>query len=355
MGPPEYQAAETADSPSPMRAGLRLPALVIGGLVGLCPAGCSHHVVPDIEPVTQVVTPAAAPTTQERLAKAEVARQAGEYKMALAIFRQILANNPTIATAYVGIGEIYLVQADYARAEPVLARAARLEPRNFDAQYGHARALQMLKRFVEAVKAYHRALTIQPQSVTANQRLATTYLQMGEPSSALVFAEKVVELDPANGPARANLGTIYLNIGRSTDAIPQYEAAVELMEPTVPLLKNLIEALAAAKRYVDAKNTTEFLIKLEPSAEAWERLGWCAFRMGDYQKSIEAYRESVRINPAYWPALNGVGCNALNTWLLSDKLNGAAFLEARQAFRQSLRVNPDQQKVISLLSRYGSG
>ena len=76
--------------------------------------------------------------------------------------------------------------------------------------------------------------------------------------------------------------------------------------------------------------------------------------MGDYQASIEAYRESVRVNPAYWPALNGVGCNALNTWLLSDKRNGAAFREARQAFRRSLRVNPEQEKVISLLSRYGN-
>ncbi len=338
-----------------MRTRLRLPALVIGGLVGLYPAGCSHHVASDVEPVTQLVTPAALPTTDQRLAQAEAARLAGEYALALAAFRQILAHNPTIATAYVGIGEIYLVQADYARAEPVLARAARLEPRNFDAQYGHGRALQMLKRFVEAVKAYHRALTIRPQNVAANQRLATTYLQLGEPSSARVFAEKVVELDTANGPARANLGTIYLSLGRSIDAIRQYEAAVELMEPTVPLLNNLIKALAAEKRYVDAKNTAEFLVKLEPSAEAWERLGWCAFRMGDYQKSIEAYREAVRVNPAYWPALNGVGCNAFNTWLLSDKTNGAAFLEARQAFRRSLRVNPDQQKVISLLSRYGNG
>ena len=80
----------------------------------------------------------------------------------------------------------------------MLARAARLAPRNFDAQYGHGRALQMLERFIEAVRAYHRALTIRPDNINANQNLATTYLQLGEPSSALVFAEKAVELDPAS-------------------------------------------------------------------------------------------------------------------------------------------------------------
>jgi len=63
----------------------------------------------------------------------------------------------------------------------------------------------------------------------------------------------------------------------------------------------------------------------------------------------------VQVDPFYWPALNGIGCNALNTWLLSGKADSSAFLEARQALRRSLRANPDQQKVISLLSQYGSG
>ena len=330
--------------------------IAIALLTVWCTAGCGRTDTAGGLDASPVVTlaPVVPPSTDQRLATAEAAWRAGEYELALAIFREILAQNPTVAVAYVGIGEIYLLQQDYAGAEGVLARAARLEPRNFDAQYGHGRALQMLQRFVEAVRAYHRALTIEPESIDANQHLATTYLQMGEPSSALVFAEKAVELDPANGPARANLGTIYQDAGRAAEAIHQYEAAIELMEATPPLLMNLIEALASEKRYVDAMNTAEHMVKLAPSARAWERLGWCAFRAGDYQESIEAYREAVKIEPDFWPALNGVGCNALNAWLLSGKRDGPAFLEARQAFRRSLRANPDQQKVISLLSQYGS-
>ncbi len=319
-------------------------------------AGCDHHVT-TVTAVPGGVTRAqvAEPSVNDRLAQAHAAERAGEYQVALAVFRQILARNPTIATAYIGIGEIYMIQQDFEAAEPVLARAARLEPRNFDAQYGHGRALQMLDRFIEAVRAYHRALTIRPENLDANQQIATTYIQMGEPSSAMIFAEKAVEIDPASGPARVNLAAIYQDVGRTPEAIHQYEAAVELMDPTSPLLLSLIKALVHEKRYVDAKNTAEYLVKLDPSARAWERLGWCAFRLGDYQQSIESYRASVQVDPDYWPALNGVGCNALNTWLLSGKTEGSAFLEARQSFRRSLRANPDQQKVISLLSRYGSG
>jgi tetratricopeptide (TPR) repeat protein len=291
---------------------------------------------------------------QRRLAtEADAAKEAGEYEMALALFRQILAGNPTSTVAYVGIGEVYLIQKDYSSAEHIFARAVRLAPRSFDAQYGHGIALQMLDRLVEAVKAYHRALTIRPESVEANLHLATTYLQMGEPRSALVFAEKVVELDPALGPGRASLGSVYQELGRYREAITQYEAAVELMEPPPPLLINLINALGKQQRYVDARNTAEYLVRLAPSAEAYERLGWANFRLGVYDKSIEAYRRAVELDGDFWHAHNGVGCNALNTWLLSGKRDTAALREAKQAFRQSLQVNPQQPKVVSLLSKYG--
>ncbi len=292
------------------------------------------------------------PSAQERLAEAESASRAGEYERALGLLRQILAENPTVTQAWLGIGDIQLGRGEYAAAEPAYARAARLEPRNYEAQYGHGLALQMLSRFVEAVKAYHRALTIQPESIEANLQLATTYLQMGEATSAVVFAEKAVELDPDNGAARVNLGAVYEGLGRYEQAITQYEAALELMEPTPPLLINLINVLAKEKRYLDAKNTAEYLVRIAPLANSYERLGWCCFRLGDYERSQAAYRQAVEIDPGHWPSLNGLGCNALNRWLLSDKRDAEAAMEAKRAFRQSLRANPNQPKVISLLLQY---
>jgi tetratricopeptide (TPR) repeat protein len=330
--------------------------LVACVLAALCAAGCGSggKAAPGgIDAGATSSEPDPRQRQQILAAEADAAKGAGEYALALALFREILADNPTSTSAYVGIGEVYLLQEDYAGAEPVFARAARLEPRSFDAQYGHGVALQMLERFMEAVKAYHRALTIRPESTDANLHLAMTYLQMGEPRSALVFAGKVVEIDPAHGPGRAALGSAYAALERYPEAVAQYEAAVELMEPTPPLLISLINALGKQRRYVDARNTAEYLVRLAPSAQAYERLGWASFRLGAYDESIEAYRGAVALDGDYWPACNGVGCNALNAWLLSDKRDTRALAEAKQAFRQSLRVNPDQPKVVSLLSKYG--
>jgi tetratricopeptide (TPR) repeat protein len=287
-----------------------------------------------------------------RLDDAEAARASGDYETALAMFRDILAQNPTVTHAYVGIGEIYLEKQDYLSAEPYFARAVRYEPRNFGAQFGHGVVLQMLNRLVDAIKAYHRALTIEPDHPRANLNMATTYMQLGEPANALAFAEKAVKIDPASGPARVNLGAVYEQLGRSADAIEQYDAAVELMEPDGPLLMNLFNALSQEQRFEEARNTALAMIRIHPTAASYERLGWVQFRLKDYQKSVEAYRKAVEIDPNHWPSLNGVGVNALNVWLLSRKADEAAASEARQAFRRSLRINSDQPKIIRLLSDY---
>jgi len=292
---------------------------------------------------------------QARLAEANAAKEERDYETALGLFQEILADNPTVTSAYLGMGDIYLLKEDYNKAEPAYGRAAKLEPRNFDAQYGHGLALQMLNRFVEAVRAYHRALTIDPDNVKANLNIATTYLQMSEPQSAVTFLEKAVAIEPGNGSVRTNLGAAYERVGRNADAIEEYSAALELVDrPNAPpLMMNLINVLAQEKRYQEAANTAENLVKLKPTANAYERLGWCWFRLSQFDKSMNAYKEAVEIDNEHWQSYNGIGVNAINAWLLSKKKDQASEREARDAFRRSLRVNADQPKLIALMSNYG--
>jgi tetratricopeptide (TPR) repeat protein len=128
---------------------------------------------------------------------------------------------------------------------------------------------------------------------------------------------------------------------------------MELFEPSPELMMNLINAYAKEQRYQETVNTALTLIKVSPSANAYERLGWGYFRLGQFEPSIEAYREGVRLDPTHWMSLNGIGVNALNTWLKSGKTDESARIEARTTFRKSLQVNPGQPKVATLMTSYG--
>ena len=285
---------------------------------------------------------------------AEIAMEYGDYDEAMRLFREVLEDNPVATGAFVGIGDIYLAKKDWGRAEPVFARAAKLEPRSFDAQYGHGVSLQMMKRFVEAIRAYHRALTIEPENVGANLNIATTYLQMGRPKSAVVFAQRAVSVCGEDAPAHITLAATYQLLGRMDDALAEYIAASELMnEPSPQLMRNIIYLLTQEKRYQEIVNTVEQLVRIDPSSGSYEQLGWARFRLGDYTSSSEAYITAVEFDEENWRALNGIGVNALNSWLLSEKKNIDAYEDSRSAFRTSLSLNPDQPKVITIILRYG--
>lgn len=318
-------------------------------------AGC-HAVLPTT-PVVQVSvepTVVTADVQEVNMKAATIAKGHGDYDEALKIFREVLNQNPIATEAIVGIGNIYLVQRDWRRAEPAFARAVKLEPRNFDAQYGHAVSLQMLKKFVDAVRAYHRALTIRPEDMGANMNIATTYLQMGRPQSALVFAERAVELEGEIAPAQITLAATYQLLDRPNDALESYIAASEEMdEPSPQLMRNIIYLLTKEKRYQEVVNTTTQLVQLDPTTETYEQLGWAEFRLGDYESSLESYKTAVDYDQTNWRALNGIGVNELNNWLLGEKSDIESYQTARTVFRRSLALNPDQPKVITLVLRYG--
>ena len=289
---------------------------------------------------------------QAMLEQADTKATEGEYTEALAIFHQILEENPTSSEAYLGIGDVYLEQADYVRAEPALARAAKLSPRNYEAQFRHGLALQMLDRFLEAVQAYHRALTIDPDSGEANRNLASAYLRLQEPRNALPFAKRAVALDPMDGTAWVSLGAAWEGMEDWSQAAEAYIGASERMEATPELMRNLLRMLAKLKRYREVISTAETIQRFGPDAEAWERSGWASFRLGEYDVSLSSYRLAVETDPTMWQAWNGIGVNRLNAYLLSNREDNDAFLESGNAFRQSLRANGDQPKVIDLMLKY---
>ena len=288
----------------------------------------------------------------ERVSTAEQLLDEGRFDDALTYFALAIEDNPTLTTAYIGMGQIYQDRGNHYEAERRFRVAAKQKPRNFDAQYGHGLALQMLNRLTDAIRAYIRALSITPEDFDANLNLATAYLQMNEPRQALPYARKAVKINGDVGTARVNLGAVYAALEWHNEAVRQYQAAAELMDLTPPLLLNLATSLGKGERYIEMSNTLERLVEIDPTAQALERLGFARFRLRRYESALDAFNESVAIDPDHFPALNGIGVCLLNKYLLSQRADTQARRDAVEAFRHSLRVKRGQPKIVDLLSRY---
>ncbi len=279
--------------------------------------------------------------------------RAGDTEAALREFEQAIAVNPSLTQAHMGMGDIYRMQGDYAKAEEKYGKAAEITPRDFDAQFYHGLMLHMLDRVREAIGAYLRALSIRPDDFRATLNLATAYYQLDENAKALEFGLRAVSLNPRDGAARFNLGSIYAALGRHNEAIVEYQQATELLPLTPELLMNLADSLGKVDRYAEMRTTLAEVIRSEPTAAAYERLGFAEFRLRHYDDSQKAFESALELEPDYYPALNGLGVCMLNRWIWSSKSNDLARERGVAALRRSLQIEPDQPRIVELLSRYG--
>jgi tetratricopeptide (TPR) repeat protein len=295
------------------------------------------------------------------VAAAEDAIRVGDTQAALREFEQAIEVNPDLTTAHMGMGDIYRMQGDYAKAEAGYREAARIEPRNFDAQFYHGLMLHMLDRVGDAIQAYLRALSVKPDDFQANLNVATAYYQLNENQRALEFGLRAVQLNPRDGAARYNLGAIYRAMEQHREAVVEFQQAMEsqLPEESRPeLLLNLADSLGKLDRFGEMRGALEELVKTNPSAEAWERLGFARFRLGKgdramYSFAEEAFDNSLAIDGDYFPALNGKGVCLLNRWIESGRNDEASRRTGIELLRRSVQVEPAQPRIVELLSRYG--
>jgi len=300
---------------------------------------------------------AAAPTVDRGevlVATAETAIRRGDRERAIAELTRAIEINPTLTKAHMTLADVHRADGDYALAETSYRRAAELEPQNFDAQYYDGLMLHLMERLTEAVRAYLRALAVRPNDFDANLKLAGAYYQLDETGPALEYAEKAARVNPRSGEAKFQLGAIYAARGDHASAVREYQQAAELLPLTPELLLNLAESLGKVGRYGEMANTLGQVIRTDPSAAAFERLGFAHWRLEEYEQAHADFEESLRREPDYYPALNGLGVSFLRRWKASEEVDSTARSEGLRMLRRSLQVRRDQPKVLDLLSRYGN-
>ena len=339
-----------------LSSSLRQTCMFVAFTASVLIMGCSYaNKSPEPIVISQPeVNPQPTPEEMAGLENANQEAELGNFTTAVQMFEDLLDENPSLTPAILGLGNVYVDMGELNKAEPTFARAARVEPGNFEAQFGHGEVLQMLGRLVESIRAYQRALSVKPDSTQVLVNMTTAYLELDMNRSAITAARRAVELSPDDGRARADLGVAYQREGLFDDAIDQYERAVEILGSDSRIVRNLVECYSAGNRFVEAVNAGEVLVRIDPSAQTWERLGRAYFRVGNYRESLKAYKNSVDLDPDYWASWNGIGVNTLNSWLIGERTDPNLLIEATEAFRKSLQLKPDQPKVIRLLTTYGS-
>ena len=274
---------------------------------------------------------------------------------ALAAFGLAIEENPKLTEGHLGMGKIYLDRGNYHLAGNAYETAATLDRNSFDAHYFLGLVYQVTDRLEEAIPMYLRALVIRPDSFDANHHLGGAYLQLGRPAAAAPYVDRAAELMPESQTAWANLAATYSLMDYYEQALEAYRIANELGELQPPILLGMAYALIKLEQYERATNVLRTLNRHEPSVLAFERLGYCQFKLYRFEDALASFHSALELEESDTASLNGLGVCHMTLYLQSGKSDRAHRRDAMGAWRKSVSLHPDQPRIIDLITRYQVG
>jgi len=221
---------------------------------------------------------------------ATVLAQLGRINDAMAEYTRSLYINPLSIEAYNALGSIFLQNQElYQKAAlKLFAQCVLVFPDNKDVQNKIGYIYTKIGQNSEAVKAYKKALEIDPDFEIAKKNLRVSLSREGESDkkmdesdalmkavennvasrnwpAALTNCKHLVEIVPRSFKARLYMANIYFTVGHLEEAVNEYKQALSINPANPSATANLGLAYFEKKEYGLAKDMLEQALKTDPN------------------------------------------------------------------------------------------
>jgi len=159
-----------------------------------------------------------------------------------------------------------------------------------------------------AIALYKKALSIEPSSSSAHQRLGHALSVSGKLESAIDEEHRALQLDQSNSEAHCNLGWIYGVQQKYRAAIDESRLAIALNPSSAAAYSILGLSLASLENYDLAVSSFEKAIQLDPlDSSYFLNLAAALGRKGDYAKAVTIYQRAINLDRSDASAYVGLG------------------------------------------------
>ena len=157
-----------------------------------------------------------------------------------------------------------------------------------------------------AIEKYRQALELNPDNVTAHQRLGfLLYHVKRQFPEGQAHTREALRLDPKNSFARSDVGVVLLGQGQADEAILHLQAALESLPLTTEsqykpqaIRLNLGKACLQKNRFAEATSHFTESVRLDPSnPEAHYLLALALACQGGIEIAVQHYSKAVALRP----------------------------------------------------------
>lgn len=243
--------------------------------------------------------------TETYLALANLHFFSGQYEKAVEEFKYVLALNPTLVDARLGLARTYAALDRVDEAEAQFQRAINEDPGYWDCYQLYGNFLVKRGRYQEAISKYQDAISRSKENANAYNNLGGVYFLAGDFERAAEAYQDSLRLLPSRA-AYANTGTMYYYAGEFGKAADMYRRALEIAGQDPRLWSSLGDALNAGstssqeaqEAYRKALHLTEEILKVNPKdVEAIVQNAYVSAQLGDLEHGMQAIDRAMRLEP----------------------------------------------------------
>jgi tetratricopeptide (TPR) repeat protein len=192
----------------------------------------------------------------------------------------------------------------------------------------------------EAIKAYDKALQLDPESALALNNKGIALADLGKYDEAIRAYEEAIEVDSKYAEAWNNKGIALADLGKYDEAIDAYEEAIEVDSKYAEAWNNKGIALADLGKYDEAIRAYEMAISIDSKyAVPLNNIGNAFRKQGKYGKAIRAYENAIALAPNWVDPWNGKG----NVHRDLKEYN-----ESIDAYKQAIKIYPNSDTFNNL-------
>ncbi|MCE9644561.1 MAG: tetratricopeptide repeat protein [Chloroflexi bacterium] len=189
------------------------------------------------------------------------------------------------------------------------------------------------ENFDEAIRAYNKAIQIDPAFGWPYSNLALVYFTQGQYTEAILLYQRSVELLSSNKEKALSLnglGNVYRRMNDYGNAVIAYRKAAELDADT-----------AGMRDTADHSQVDEGL----KTAQAWNELGELFFKTRSFDEAAGAFLKAIELEPETGAAYSNMGR------ILTFQ---GRFPEAAQFLEKSIELFQDDKEKSTALNRLGN-
>jgi len=183
-------------------------------------------------------------------------------------------------------------------------------------------AFYRLKRYPEALQAFHEAARLKPDDNDNIYFLGLTYVQMGQKANAFAKYQQLLSVD------KKGAADLYDQINKMNGGSPAAESTPSsrpASRPSASAAENPNPSADECKKTVDSQDYAKGFdlckkaVAATPfNAELWSQLGMASFGTKHYPEAIQAYEQVTRLKPNDAHAHYGIGAAYVETKQYSE-------------------------------------